>query len=208
MIRKMSILRKEGKEKLHFKALNNKVTNSDFKRLKRLCLNCLDENPEISKILNENYRLIHVYFFYETRDKNVAESLKLVLDDQKVTFNSEPTPAISYSRKKIGCILVFLKHLEEITENRKDIQNFQAYKKNGLFEEFCHLAEQKGNSNFFPKTFWGLRNLYGSKGWLLYGNEVLAQLDTDRNHYEVFSMMLKAYPDDWVKRFSKYFSKP
>jgi hypothetical protein len=51
-----------------------------------------------------------------------------------------------------------------------------------------------------------LWNLYLKKNLLGYGNQIIEQLDADRNHYEVFSMMLKAYPDMWVTRYCKYYS--
>ena len=39
-----------------------------------------------------------------------------------------------------------------------------------------------------------------------YGNELITRLDTDRNHYEVYQIMAKAYPDDWVERYQNYSS--
>jgi hypothetical protein len=202
----MSILRKEGKEKLRFKVMNSRVSNQDFKRLKRLLLNCLDENPSLVRVLDENYRFIQIYFFFESRDKYAEDSLRLILNDPEITYSPNPCPAFTQSRKKIGCILVFVKHLEEFTQKRSDIEDPKTYQKNGLFEELCHLAEQKGDSSIHPESYWELWTMYGKRGLVFYGNQILERLDTDRNHYEVFSMMLKAYPNDWVERQYKYFT--
>ena len=67
----MSILRKRGKTKLRFRIMNKRVTNRDFKYLKRLFLRCLSENQDIAERLNENYKFIQVFFFYEATDPNV-----------------------------------------------------------------------------------------------------------------------------------------
>ena len=51
-------------------------------------------------------------------------------------------PAYTMSRKGLGCIMFFVGHLKKWTENgkRKDIENVEAYHKNGIFEELCHLV--------------------------------------------------------------------
>jgi hypothetical protein len=204
----MSILNKEGKKKLHFKTMDNRVSNQDFKRLKHLVLNCLYENPNLARLLDENYESVQIYFFFESRDKNVEDRLRLILNDPTINYSPNPCPAITLSRKKVGCILVFVRHLEEFTQQRSDIADPTTYQKNGVFEELCHLAEQKGDSSIHPKSYWELWTVYRKRGLGLCGNEILGRLDTDRNHFEVFSMMLKAYPNDWVERQYKYFTVP
>lgn len=182
---------------INYNIRNDKVSLSEFERLTNLCQNCLKENPDILAILNEHYELIEVNFYFDVNDKSAVDKI-----------NCPPTPAICQSRNKNGRILVFLKHFEEVTANRKDIQDVQAYQKNGLFEEFCHLAEQKGDCSFHPKAL-ELWYLYKSKGlnWQKFGHEIIKELNADREHYKVFSMMLNAYPDDWVKRYFLYFSQ-
>lgn len=201
----MSILRKKGKEKLLFKIMNTQVSNSVFKNLKMLILKCLNENPDITKRLDKSYKLIQIYFFYDAKDPNVESILQRTLNDSNVTFVPKPNPALAQSRKNIGCILVFIKHLEEFTKKRKDIEDVEEYQKNGLFEELCHLVEHKGDSSICPKSYWKLWAFYRKRNLLGYGNEIIARLDTDRNHYEVYLMMLKAYPDMWIERYSNYY---
>ena len=202
----MSILMKRGKEKLSFRIMNNCVSNRDFKYLKELCVTSLNENQDIAEKLDNIYKRIQVYFYYEATDPNVVTSLRDTLDDPSIKNPIKTVPGITYSRKNIGCILFFLKHYNEFIRKRTDIKNVKGYIKNGLFEDFCHLVEQNGDGSIHPKSDWRLWNTYYQQGLMVLGNQIVNRLDTDRNHYEVYLMMLRAYPDDWVIRYSKYFS--
>ena len=201
----MSILRKRGKEKLRFRIMNRRVTSKDFKYLKRLFLECLKENGDIEKQLNSYYRRIQVCFFYEQTDPNMEESLREILEDPNVTHSVSSSPAFTISEKGIGCIMFFIKHLMEFTKKRKDIENVETYHKNGVFEELCHLVEQKGDSNVHPESYWALWRRYEIVGKQRLGNDIISHLDTDRNHYEVYYMMIKAYPKGWIERYWRYF---
>jgi hypothetical protein len=201
----MSVLRKRGKEKLRFRIMNRKVTNKEFKYLKRLFLNCLKENSDIEKQLDSYYRLIQVFFFYEKTDPNVEKSIRDFLKDPEYPYHPKSIPAFATSRKGFGCIAYFSKHLMEFTENREDLENVEAYHKNGVFEELCHLVEQKGDSGIHPRSYGVLWTLYQIANRLKLGDEIISRLDTDRNHYEVYLMMVKAYPKEWVARYWKYF---
>ena len=185
--------------------MNSKVANQDFKRWKKICLRCLNENQSISEKLDKFYRLISVYFFYEVTDPHVSNIIREALADPSLPCPSKPVPAAAYSRKNRGCIVIFLKHFKEHILKRTDIADFGSYIKNGLFEEFCHLVEQEGDSTEVPDSYIKLGELYQRNNLLSYGNQILLRLDTDRNHYTVYLMMLRAYPNDWVKRYSKYF---
>jgi len=77
----MSILRKRGKEKIRFRAMSSRVTSKNFKYLKRLFLDYLNENKDIAKQLDETYKLIQVYFFYESSDLSVESTLKTTLNE-------------------------------------------------------------------------------------------------------------------------------
>lgn len=173
----------------------------------RLFLKCLSENQDIAERLNENYKLIQVYFFYEATDPNAENSLKNILNDLSIGYSAKPIPAFAQSRKNVGCIMVFVKHLNEFTQKREDIKDIEKYHKNGFFEELYHLVEQKGDSSIHPNSYWALWRLYTSRNLQQYGNEIIARLDTDRNHYEAYLMMIKAYPKDWVVRYWKYFEE-
>ena len=201
----MSILRKRGKEKLRFRIMNKRVTNKEFKYLKRLFLECLKENSDIERQLDSYYKRIQVYFFYEKTDLNIEKSIREILKDPKYPWRPTSSPASTTSRNGFGCIVFFLKHLRDFTKKRNDIQDVEAYHKNGVFEELCHLVEQKGDSGIHPESYWRLWNLYRGANKLKLGNEILERLDTDRNHYEVYLMMIKAYPKEWVNRYWKYF---
>jgi hypothetical protein len=158
--------------------------------------------------LDEMYKLIQVCFFYESTDPNVENTLRNTLHDSSISHSSKPTPATAQSRKNIGCIMMFLKHLDEISRKREDIKDIEKYHKNGIFEELCHLVEQKGDGSVHSNDYWELWKRYSDKGLNQHGNEIIARLDTDRNHYEVYSMMIRAYADDWVVRCWKYFEEP
>lgn len=189
--------------------MNRKVANSEFKHLKGICLRCLDENPDIVEKLDLCYKEIQVYFFYETADPNVDISITNTLKDQRATHLLKPLPAYTQSKGNVGLILIFTNHLAQVVKKRTDIEDVESDLKNGMFEEFCHLVEQAGDSSVHPNSYWVLWNSYRKNNQIVFGNEIIAQLDTDRNHYEVFSMMLRAYPNDWVKRYSIYnFQKP
>jgi hypothetical protein len=201
------MLRKRGKEKIRFRVMNSRVTSGDFKYLKRLFLDCLNENRDIAKQLDETYKLIQVWFFYESSDTNVESTLKTTLNDSNVSHSAKPTPAFTQSRKNVGCVMMFLKNLDETTKKREDVKDIEKYHKNGIFEELCHLVEQNGDSSIHSSSYWELWKRYSDKGLNQYGNEIIARIDTDRNHYEVYSMMIKAYADDWVVRYWKYFEE-
>lgn len=201
----MSILRKRGKEKLRFRIMDTRVTNKEFKYLKRLFLECLKENSDIEKQLDSYYKRIQVYFYYEQADPNVEKSMREFLKNPNVTRPAKPSPASTTSFEGLGCIVFFLKHLEDCTKKRKDIQNIEVYHKNGVFEELCHLVEQKGDSSIHPESYWMLWNFYRRTSRLKFGNEIIERLDTDRNHYEVYLMMIRAYPKEWVDRYWRYF---
>ena len=203
----MSILRKRGKEKLRFRIMNRRVTNKELKYFKRLFLECLKENNDIEKQLDSYYKRIQVCFFYEQTDPDVEKSLREFLKDPNVTHHANSSPAFTQSRKGFGCIMIFVKHLKEFTKKRKDIENVEAYHKNGIFEELCHLVEQKGDSNIHPGSYRTLWRLYKIAGKQSLGNQIIHQLDTDRNHYEVYHMMVKAYPKQWVERYWRYFEE-
>jgi hypothetical protein len=173
--------------------------------LKTLFLECLEENQQVVEQLGGVYKLIQVYFFHEVTDPKAGDSLRRLLNDQNIKDPKSPIPAFANSRKNIGCIMVFVKHLLAFTQKRTDFTDIKAYQKNGIFEELCHLVEQKGDASIHPESYWALWRLYKNRNLLQYGNEIIAQLDTDRNHYEVYLMMIEAYPNDWVKRYWKYF---
>jgi hypothetical protein len=185
--------------------MNRKVTNIDLKKFKTLCLRCLNENPDIARKLDTLYKLVQVYFFNEATDPNVENNLRDILADSSIPYSPTPIPATTYSRKNVGCILIFLKHYVDFRQRRTDIKDSESYLKNGLFEEFCHLVEQEGDSSIHPESYWTLWSLYRRSSMLTHGNQIIHQLDTDRNHYTVYLMVLRAYPDDWIKRYSKYF---
>jgi len=201
----MSILRKRGKEKLRFRIMNKRVTNKEFKYSKRLFLECLRENSGIEKQLDSYYDHIQIFFFYKQSDSNVEKSLREFLKDPNLTRPSGHTPASTVSRKRLGCIVFFLKHLRDLTKKRSDIQDIEAYHKNGVFEELCHLVEQKGDSSIHSESYWMLWHHYRRINKLEFGNEIISQLDTDRNHYEVYLMMIKAYPKEWIERYWRYY---
>lgn len=204
----MNISRKKGKEKLRFRIMDRKrVTTKDFKYLKRLFLECLKVNEDIEKRLDSYYKRIQVCFFYEQTDPDVEKALRQFLESSDLTRNPASSPAFARSRKGLGCIMIFLKHLMDFTKERKDVANVRTYHKNGIFEELCHLVEHRGDSGVHRESYWTLWNLYRRANLLKSGNEIISQLDTDRNHYEVYLMMLKAYPKEWIERYWRYFKE-
>ena len=202
---KMSILRKRKKPKLRFRNMSRRVTNREFNYLKKLCLECLRENEDIEKQLDSYYQHIQIFFFYESTEQNIVESIRAFLNYSTLNVPSHPRPATTVSIKGFGCIVFFLKHLKEFTAKRNDVPDIEAYHKNGVFEELCHLVEQKGDCALHPESYWILWNCYRQANNLLIGNEIIVRLDTDRNHYEVYLMMINACPNQWVDRYWKYF---
>jgi len=201
----MSLLRKRGQEKLRFRIMNKKVTNKDFMYLKRLFLECLKENGNVERQLDSYYKRIQVYFFHEETDPDVEKSVREFLKDPEYTRRPKDSPAFVTSRDGFGCIVFFLKHLRDSTKKRNDIQDVEAYHKNGVFEELCHLVEHKGDSGVHPESYWTLLNLYKRINRQELGNEIIDNLDTNRNHYEVYLMIIKAYPKEWVERCCRFF---
>jgi|GEM_PF-4512099 len=178
--------------KLKFELKSSSVLSSDFKRLKRLALTCLNENPDVTTQLDFFYKKIYLKFFYDNSE--------LEYDGNDVA------PASTSSSEKIGTITFFTKYFNTFLEQRSDIVDKNSYIKNGIFEEFCHLVEHKGDGDLVPVEWAELLKKYEQNNQWFFGNKIMRQLLEDRNHYTVFSMMLHAYPNDWVKRYSKYFS--
>jgi len=188
--------------------MSNLVANKQFKYVKNLILECLKENPEIEQKLDSFYHQIQVFIFDNCLEQNIVESIETFLDDHNTNTKVGSIPALAISRKGRGCIAIFLKHLNEFTKKRTDIVNVAAYHKNGFFEELCHLVEQKGDSSVHSKSNIALWRRYYSLNWLVSGNEIIANLDTNRNHYEVYLMMIDAYPNEWVERCWRFFVSP
>ena len=205
----MSILRKRGKEKLSFKIMNRRVTNKEFEYFKRLFLECLRENSDIEKQLDSYYNRIQVYFLYKRADLNVEKTLREFFKDPNPYLPPPSKPVFAISKKGSGCIGFFLEDLRGYVEERKYIQNVEAYHKNVVFEELCHLVEQKGSYTvyIYPESGLTLYNLYGRTSRSELGNEIIEELYQVRGHYEVWLMMIEAYPKEWVERYWKYFKK-
>lgn len=160
-------------------------------------------------MLDKYYRRIQVYFFFKQTDAGVEKAIQEALKDKSIKHTPASQPATSISKNGLGCILFFIGHLEEFTAERKDIQNIRGYHKNGVFEEICHLVEHKGDSSPNQKSFLELGELYvkalGRRKFENLAKPIWLRLFTDRNHYEVYHMMMYAYPIDWINRFYKYF---
>jgi hypothetical protein len=205
-IEDMSILRKRGKPKLRFRNMSELVVTKELKYVKKLILECLKENPEIEQKLDSFYHQIQVFIFDNCLEQNIVEIIEKFLEDHNTNIKVGSTPALAISRKGRGCIAIFLKNLNEFTKKRADIVNVVAYHKNGFFEELCHLVEHKGDSSVHSQSYFALWRRYYSLNWLAFGNEIIAKLDTNRNHYEVYLMMIDAYPNEWIERCWKFFA--
>lgn len=204
----MSILRKRGKAKLRFRIMNRRVPNKEFKYFKRLFLECLRENKDVEKQLDSYYKCIQVGFFYEKNDPNALKSLREFFKDPNLTRSLISSQrAFAFSKNGFGYIGFFLKYLKEYIEERKYIQNIEGYKKNAVFEELCHLVEQRGGYSVYPESWLTLLNLYERTNRLKRGEKILDELYRDRGHYEVYLMVIKAYPKEWVERCWRYFMK-
>lgn len=204
----MSILRKRGKEKLRFRIMNRRVTNKEFKYFKRLFLECLRENSDIVKQLDSYYKRIQVGFFHEKTDPYAHKSLKEFFKDPnfpRSVISSSPAFAVS----KNGCAYIglYLEDLRHHFEERIFEQNVADYHKNVVFEELCHLVEQRGSygAHPYPQSWITLLNLYDGINRKELGEEILLRLYRDRGEHEVRLLMIKAYPREWVERFWKYF---
>lgn len=203
----MQSLRKRGKEKLRFRKMSHKISNKNFKYFKRLFLECIRENEGIANSLNKYYRRIQVFFFYDRKDPNVGKAVKDILNFPAIPNLTDTKPSTAISRDNLGCICFFIHHINEYTSKRNDINDIRGYHKNGIFEELCHLVEQKGDSSILPESIDELIKLYskflGKK--IEVGLEIIHHLDTNRNHYEVYLMIMKAYPKTWFDRFTKFY---
>lgn len=98
--------------------------------------------------------------------------------------------------------------MNEYLEKRDDIDDITSYHKNGVFEELCHLVEQKGDSSILPDSADEIFQLYYKslgRRRIDVGFEIITSLDSNRNHYEVYLMMMKAYPKSWFDRFTRFY---
>lgn len=105
----MSILRKRGKEKLRFRIMNRRVTNKEFKYLKRLFLECLRENREIEKQLDSYYRRIRIGFSYKKGDSITVKFLRDFFQDSSFPSAIANNKAFSTSKSGVGYVGFFIK---------------------------------------------------------------------------------------------------
>lgn len=204
----MESLRKRGKEKLRFRRISHRVSSRDFKYFKRLFLDCLRENEAIVNSLIKFYRRIQIFFFYNRKESGIGESVRDFLGLSIIPNYEGTQPATTTSKNGLGCILFFIQHMKEYTEKRDDIEDIKDYHKNGVFEELCHLVEQKGDSSIVPDSADKIFQLYYKslgRRKIDVGFEIISSLDSNRNHYEVYLMMMKAYPKSWFYRFSRFY---
>ena len=204
----MQSLRKRGKEKLRLRKMSPKISNKDYKYFKSLFLECIKENEDIANSLNEIYRRIQVFFFNDRKERNVGEAVKDFLNLTIIPNYTDSKPATVTSYDNLGCILFFIQHMNEYTSKRNDIKDIREYHKNGIFEELCHLVEQKGDSSALAKSANDLLRLYYKllgDLWIDKGYEIIKNLDQHRNHYEVYLMVMKAYPKSWFERYKRFY---
>lgn len=188
--------------------MNRRVTNKEFKYFKRLFLECLRENSDIEKKLDFYYKRIQVGFFQYKTKPNAHHSLKEFFEDPNFPLSVISSPnAFAVSKNGLGYIGFYLKDLRHYFEERKFEQSVVDYDKNVVFEELCHLVEQKGSygAHPYPDSWIALLTLYESINKKKLGEEILDRLYMDRSEYEVRHLMIKAYPRETVERFWKYF---
>lgn len=205
----MEKLRKRGKNKLRFRIMNPRVSNRDLKYIKELTIESLRENPVFAEQLAKMYRRIQFFIYFESSNPDLENTLREYLHDPNISGGSGATPAFVLSRNRLGCVCIFIKHLNEFTERRSDVNNIRNYHKNGVFEELCHLIEQDGDNSTLPDSYYKLTELYfktTGKNKMGLVMKILGRLDTNRNHYEVYNMMIQVYPNEWVERYYLYFS--
>ena len=204
----MELVRKRGKEKLRFRNRSQRVSNRAFNYYKSLFLECLHENEDVVNSLIEYYKKIQVFFFYNRKESIIGETVRKFLDLSITPSYKGSQPATAISKDGLGCILFFIQHMNEFTESRSDIEDIRSYHKNGVFEELCHLVEQKGDSSTLPDSADEIFQLYYKslgRRRIDIGFEIITSLDSNRNHYEVYLMMMKAYPKSWFDRFTRFY---
>ena len=205
----MEALRKRGKAKLRFRIMSHRVQRRFYNTFKKLFFECLNENEEMAEFLNRTYSRIQVYFFWETLDDGIELAVHQALNDKSYIHSTQPTPATAISKNGRGCILFFIKHLLERTQERQDIENIKKHYKSGVFEELCHLVEHNGDISMVPNSYSEAYELFLKSQPRKYWDavtEIMHKLITDRNHYEVYLMMMKVYPQDWIDRYYLYFT--
>jgi len=113
-------------------------------------------------------------------------------------------------RIKKGLIIVNTDEVHKSSNKRRDIKNIKGYHKLMMFEEICHLVEQKGDVNIFPNIINVFFREYSDYLKTLgkspdVGLEIIRKLNGHRNHYEVYRMMAEGYPELFYTRWSKVF---
>lgn len=116
-------------------------------------------------------------FFYEKNDPNALKSLREFFKDPNLPRSLISSQrAFAFSKNGFGHVGFFLKYLKEYIEERKYIQNIEGYKKNAVFEELCHLVEQRGGYSVYPESWLTLLNLYERTNRLKRGEKILDEL--------------------------------
>jgi hypothetical protein len=180
----MGVLAASGK--LHFAVKSSAVSNADFKRWKKTCLELLNEQQITAEALNRLYRQIHILFFYDVSEQTVLDAYDEIFS--RPVRRPFPAPAFAVTVGDVGCISVFLKHYRESVNDMKLL----------FFEEIVHLVQYR-SSEVDQKTFGYNRLMqhYG-KG---YGKILIERLREDRMHYTCYAVFLKAYPEQWVNKY-------
>jgi len=197
-------------KKLHFiRRKHMRVSRKKVKYFKELFLECLYENEDIIEKLNNNYVSISLCIFYKQSDHSIERTVQKALNDSTIKHTPNSTPGYAISRKEYGCICIFIFYLEQISSKRKDISDIRSYYKNGVFEEICHLVQHNGDSSANEISYLEFGSLYvealGKTQFERYVLDMWKNLYQDRNHYEVYYMMMQKYPKEWLIRYSNYF---
>jgi len=196
-------------QKIIYYRYAKKISKKEARYYISLIRECIEENEEIKQELERYYKKIVVYIFKTGKEK---QQLKVQSDyfNRKINTLGAPSPAHATSEMNKGLIIINTDKVIEVSDKRIDIKPIENLHKLMMFEEICHLIEQKGNTLTFPSSAEKLFVKYSNYLKALgkspdIGLEIIKKLRSNRNHYEVYKMMIKYYPTLFFERFSTVF---
>jgi hypothetical protein len=198
------------KKKIRYRRFKANVTLKDAKYYQSLIKECLNENETVKKSLYRNYKTIVVYMFKTGSEDEQIKVMKNFFGRNYRGFDRKDSATHVTSERKKGLFIINTENVKKHSDKRSDYEKIRDYHKLMMFEELCHLVEQKGDSLMFPSSANQLFTKYtdylktvGLEPDLDF--EIIKNLRGHRNHYEVYRMMAQSYPELFFKRWSTVF---
>ena len=195
---------------IKYKRFKANVTKNEAKYYQSLIKECLRENNKVEKSLYKDYKNIEVYIFKTANEDEQIKVMKTFFGRKFTGFTRKDSATLVTSERNKGLFIINTEYVKKSSNKRRDYEKIRDYHKLMMFEELCHLVEQKGDSPMFSSSANQLCTKYVDYLKTIdlepdLGYEIIKNLSGHRKHYEVYRMMVQSYPELFFKRWSIVF---